>query len=70
MFDYRVYIVGHRGHFIDVVKIDCVDDAEATVKAQQFMDGHDIELWQRGRRVGLFRRDSVAAVSAYSDAIA
>jgi hypothetical protein len=58
MSDYRVYIVGHHGHFIDAVEMDCADDAEATVRARQLVDGHDVQLWQRGRCVGVFRRDS------------
>jgi hypothetical protein len=55
---YRVYIVGDHGHFINAVEIDCADDAEATAKAQQLVNGHDVQLWQRGRRLGEIRRDS------------
>ena len=51
MADYRVYVVGSDGHFIDVVVLECGDDAEATERAAQLVDGHDLELWQDARKV-------------------
>jgi hypothetical protein len=53
--EYRVYIVGSDGHFFNSVEIECADDAEATEKAQQLVDGHDVELWQRDRKVVTFQ---------------
>ena len=29
--------------------IECADDQEAIQKAQQAVDGHNMELWERGR---------------------
>jgi hypothetical protein len=46
---FRIYIVGRDGHFLDVKDIECVDDQEAIQKAQQVVDGHTLELWERGR---------------------
>jgi hypothetical protein len=51
MADYRIYVVGSDGHFINVVAIECADDAEATKRAAHLVDGHDVELWQRARKV-------------------
>jgi hypothetical protein len=52
--EYRVYIVGSDGHFFDAVPLECADDAEAMERAEQLVDGHDIELWQRDRKVATF----------------
>jgi hypothetical protein len=47
---FRIYIVGPDGHFTDADNIECADDHEAIHKAQQqAADGHDVELWDRGR---------------------
>lgn len=49
--EYRAFIVGDDGHFIGFEPIICRDDEEAIVKAQSFLDGHDIELWTGPRLV-------------------
>jgi hypothetical protein len=52
--DYRAYVVGLDGHFIDSIELECADDSEAMKQAEQLVDGHDVELWQRepqGHRV-------------------
>jgi hypothetical protein len=40
--------------FYDVVPLICADDDEAIEKAKQLADGHDVELWQRDRKVARF----------------
>ncbi len=35
--DYRVYIIGSDGHFVDSVALECADDMEATEQAQQLV---------------------------------
>jgi hypothetical protein len=54
--DYRVYIIGSDGHFFDSVQLECADDTEAKKLAQQLVDGHDVELWQRARKIFRFDR--------------
>jgi hypothetical protein len=54
MSDYRVYIIGSDGHFLKAIQLDCRDDSAAIESAKQFIDGHDIELWQRDRRIARF----------------
>jgi hypothetical protein len=54
--EYRAYIIGSDGHFYKVVPLDCADDAEAMEQATQLIDGHDVELWQRDRKIAMFAR--------------
>ena len=42
--EYRAYVVGSDGHFINVVALECGNDAEAVEHAKQVVDGHDVEL--------------------------
>jgi hypothetical protein len=53
--DYRAYLVGDDGHF-EAVSLVCDDDADATEKAKRLVDGHDVELWQRARKIARFDR--------------
>ena len=48
---YRVFSFGHNGRFLSVKHIECADDQEALQKAQQDTDGHDAEVWEKGRCV-------------------
>ena len=54
MVDYRVYVIGSDGHFVRAIQLDCPDDNAAIESAKQLIDGHDIELWQRDRRIVKF----------------
>jgi hypothetical protein len=56
MKDYRAYIINDDGHFGKAVNLFCEDDEEAKEKAKRLVDGHDVELWQRERKVALFKR--------------
>jgi hypothetical protein len=51
---YRAYIIGRDGHFEQAVELDCADDEAAMESAKQFVDGHDVELWQRDRKIAKF----------------
>jgi hypothetical protein len=52
--DYRAYLIGTDGHFFKSVVLDADDDAEAIAAARQLVDGHDVELWQRDRKIAKF----------------
>jgi hypothetical protein len=52
--DYRAYIVSSDGHFFNSVPLECVDDNEAMKQAEQLVDGHDVELRQRDRKIARF----------------
>ena len=54
--EYRVYVIGDDGHFMKSEPLDCADDSIAIESAKQLIDGHDIELWQRDRRIARFDR--------------
>ncbi len=55
MAEYRAYLVRDDGHFFRVIDLDCADDAAAKECARQFVDGHDVELWQLDRKVETFK---------------
>ena len=56
MTEYRAYIVGDDGHFMRAVDIFCEDDEAAKERAKQLVNGHDVELWQLGRKVETLKR--------------
>jgi hypothetical protein len=56
MTDYRVYVIGNDGHFVRAIQLDCPDDDAAIESAKQFIDGFDLELWQRDRCIAAFDR--------------
>ena len=52
--EYRVYVIGSDGHFQSSVALECADDNEAMEQTRQIVDGHDVELWQRARKIAKF----------------
>jgi hypothetical protein len=54
--EYRAYIIGRDGHFQKVIPLACADDDAAKKQAEQLVDGHDVELWQRDRKIATFKR--------------
>jgi hypothetical protein len=52
--DYRAYLIGSDGHIFEAVEVDMPDDAAAIAAAQQLVDGHDVELRQRDRKIAKF----------------
>jgi len=42
MSDYRVYVIGSDGHFIEAIQLNCQDDTAAIESAKQFIDGSGI----------------------------
>jgi hypothetical protein len=63
--DYRLYIVGHDGHFQSSIAIpDCPDDDAAITATKPLIDGHDVELWHADRKVGVFDHKTKSVKSA------
>jgi hypothetical protein len=56
MAEYRAYILTPDDHIIKGVDLFCPDDEAAKEKAKQLVNGHDVELWQLGRKVETFKR--------------
>jgi hypothetical protein len=53
---YRLYYLDAHGHIEDVRVLDCASDQEAEESARGFLNGRDLELWDRGRFISRFRR--------------
>jgi hypothetical protein len=54
MADYRAYILGIDGHrfvWVESFLSNHPDDAAALIAAKKLIDGHDVEVWDRGRLV-------------------
>lgn len=48
---YRAYVMGRDDRILKAIELDCRTDEEAVRTAQGHVDGHDIELWERGRLI-------------------
>jgi hypothetical protein len=64
MSEYRVYVIGDDGKFVRAIQLDCQNDGAAIETAKQLIDGHDIELWQRDRRIARFGTSPTGRVRA------
>jgi hypothetical protein len=57
--EYRVFFLESDAYITQPPQIiECADDQEAIEKAKQFIDGRDIELWEKSRCVVRFARTS------------
>ena len=66
--DYRAYILGIDGHRFVFVKdflSNHLDDAAALTAAKKLIDGHDIEVWDRGRLVARLDHKSGNPISDF-----
>lgn len=55
MQEYRAYIIGPDGAIQTRFEFCCSDDEEAKDRAKQYVNGHDVELWQLDRRIAEFK---------------
>jgi hypothetical protein len=62
MQNYRAYIIGLDRHFIRSVELACDDDEAAKKRAQQLVDSHGVELWQRDRWIAEFAAEHADVV--------
>jgi hypothetical protein len=51
---YRAYIIGHDGHILSAVELIGENEEAAKEQARKLVDGHDVELWQRERKISTF----------------
>jgi hypothetical protein len=51
MSQYRAYIIGSDGEFLNSVSLECADDETAVKRTKQLVGGHHIELWQYTRKI-------------------
>lgn len=54
---YRVYLFDRANHSRPMKTVEYTGDQEAIQKASQFVDRHDVELWERSRLVMRFPRN-------------
>jgi hypothetical protein len=43
--------------FLKAIDFEAADDEKAIETAKQYVDGHDVELWQLGRQIILLKTD-------------
>jgi hypothetical protein len=66
--DYRAYILGIDGHrfvFVEGFLSNHLDDAAALAAAKKLIDGHDVEVWDRGRLVARLDHKSGNPISDF-----
>jgi hypothetical protein len=54
---YKVYTFNSKRHITAMNEIDCATDEDAATGAKQFLDGHDLEVWERGRFITALKAD-------------
>ncbi len=54
MSHYKAYLIAPDGHHIKAVDLECVDDNEATIRAEQMTGASNVELWEHARRIAKF----------------
>ena len=62
--EYRAYILGSNGHVRRRIDFLCEEDESAKEYTKQLVNGHDVEVWQGGRRVAAFEHKPEKASSA------
>ena len=56
---YRIYLLTKAGHIEGPPSVvTCDTDEEAIQQAKQLKDGHDLEVWDQSRRVGVIKSDA------------
>ena len=52
---FYAYIVDQEGHVISRVDLALEKEEDAAERAKGLVDGHDVELWQRDRKIATFK---------------
>ena len=56
MSDYRAFVLNAGGHVSKRHDFEADDDVQAVQIARQYVDGHDVEVWQRDRMIGKLKQ--------------
>ena len=59
MLDYRVFVVDENGHVLHRHDFWCETEDEAREQAKKYVDGRDVELWHRDRKIATFPHDEL-----------
>ena len=62
---YRVYVIGADERIQSAAPIIALDDETAIQAARNLVDGHAVELWDRGRKI--IRFEAKSQTSNHSD---
>lgn len=57
MLDYRAFVIDLDGHIVRRHEFWCEVDEKAKVRVKQIVDGHDVELWHRDRKIAVFNHE-------------
>ena len=49
---YRAYLIDENNRVASYKPVDADSDAEALQAAREFVDGCDVEVWDRDRKIG------------------
>jgi hypothetical protein len=52
---FSAYIVDQQGYVIKRVDLALEQEEDAAERAKRLVDGHDVELWQRDRKIATFK---------------
>ena len=61
---YRAYVLDENNHIVGLHDFDADTETAALDYAGRYAFGHEVEVWQGFRRVGLLRHKKSAALSA------
>jgi hypothetical protein len=50
---FYAYVVDPNGHVVSRVDLELESEEAAIERAKQLVDGHDVELWQRDRKIAV-----------------
>ena len=56
MQEYCAYVIGPDGHILNRIDLLCESEEQAKQCAVRLVDGQNVELWQRDRRIARFKR--------------
>ena len=54
---YRAYVLNNDRGIQMVIDLYCADDDAARERAQQLVDGHDIELWHGDSKIAVLKHE-------------
>jgi hypothetical protein len=55
---FRAYIIGHDSIIKNRVDLAFEKEEDSIERAKLLVDKHDVELWQRDRRIALFKHET------------
>ena len=67
MSEYRAWVLDENNHIVARHDFDADTETAALLYAGRYAFGHEVEVWQRLRRVGLLRHKKSAALVGRTD---